>query len=541
MAQTRASSRTADRHSFSDVPPPRVQRSLFDRSSGLHTAFDAGKLVPIFRDELLPGDTVRLTPTVFARFTTLQVPLFSTLNIDLHFYAVPLRLIWENAEEFFGAEPLGPGTRVERQTPKLDMSGGVAEDGLYDYLGIPPGVVDAASARWPNNFYGRACNLIYNTWYRHPELEAPLVVDMDDGPDNPADYETLNRRMKRWDYFTQANLSPFKGPDVTVPLGTSAPVSGTITGAGSPVFVGATSAAIGNLIESGGAIGDVALTGGGAFTNLETLNWNTPNLFLTGATADLSSATGPTVNDYRLAFATQHVFEAFARGGTARYTELLMSTHGVFSPDARLQRPEFLGGTSVQMNTNPVAATVAAGTAVADLAAFAVGARRGRGFSYSSTEHQVLIGFASLRSDGDHIYSQGIHRDFLRDNRFDYAWPQFAAIGEQAVESRELWYEGAGADLDVFGYVPRYDEYRHKPSMATGAMRPGHSITLAQYHLGMDFASRPALNTDFLEVDPPVSRVTKITTEQDIRFDAWFDYKCARALPTFGVPGLRRL
>ena len=535
--QRQATSRSVHAHQFSDVPPPSVQRSRLPRPSRLHTAFNSGKLIPVYRDELLPGDTLTMQYTFLARLLPVIEAVMSGIYLDVHFFAVPFRLIWENAEEFFGAEPGGPGTRVDRLTPKVDVSSPLAEDSLYDYLGYPPGISDATSSRWPNNLYARAYSLICTDWYRHAELVAPYHLDLDDGPDDPADYPIRNR-MKRYDYFTQAALSPQKGPDVTVPLGTSAPLSGSIAGGGAPSFKVSAGDTAQELEINATANNQQVDIDAAGFAAAGDLIWGDPNLDVSGVTADLSSASSSTINELRIAFATQHVYEAFARGGVARYTELLQSIWGVQSPDARLQRPEFLGGSTIDITVAPIPNTSGVGT-LAELGALAVGVKRGRGFTYSSTEHQLVLGIASVRADL--IYSQGLGRDLTRDTRFDYQWPAFNYVGEQAVYSRELYWDGTANDLDVFGYVPRYDEYRHKNSETTGPMRPQHSVTLAYYHLGQDFASRPALNETFMNEAPPMDRILQISTEADVRVDAFFQATHVRPIPPHGRPGLMRL
>ena len=525
-------------HRFSDVPPPRIQRSMLNRSHSVTTAFDTGLIIPILRDELLPGDSFRLRPTIFARAKTLLHPIMDNVYLDFHVFAVPLRLIWSNSEEFFGAEPGGPGTRVDRQTPKLDCTSAIAAEELHDYLGYVPGFSDATSARWPNNLYARAYNLIWNEYYRHAELDDLVPLDLDDGPDDQADYVLLRRR-KRHDYFTSCNPWPNKGAEVTVPLGTSAPITGTIAGNGVPTFVGPG-------MSTGDAL-EVNTTG--ANTNVDfdmvggsgpgDLSWSDPNLDASGLSADLSNAVSPTINDLRYAFAQQHLFEQFARGGSARYTELIRSVFGVVSPDARLQRPELLGAMSQLLSVNPVASASRTVGALGDLGAYGVTAQTGRSVIYSSTEHQVLLGLISVRTDLK--YFQGHHRDLLRDTRFDYYYPAFANIGEQAVESREIFTDGTASDLDVFGYIGRFDEYRHKPSVVTGKMRSGVAGDVDYWHLGEEFATRPTLNSTFMEEDQPFARVIIVNSEPEFFLDAWMDYRHARPMPAFAVPGLRRL
>ena len=535
----RTSAREGRRHSFADSPVPTQPRSRFDLSHGHHTAFSAtpdasglgGGIVPVFRDELLPGDTISLRPTMFARFTTMVVPPFSSIFIDFHLFAVPFRQVWSNAEEFFGAEPNGPGTRVDHTTPKADYTTAPAEESVYDFMGYMHSMNIASASQHPHNLYVRAYALIWNEWYRHPEMSAPATLDLGNGPDDPTDYKLLPR-MKRRDYYTQALPTPQLGPEVTIDLGTSAPV--VATSANNPSFDlgGNTDIKLqGGSGSTNDALWDTSIVGAGPFDAV----WNT-----TGLETDLSSAVAPSVSSLRLAFAEQHLYEAFSRFGAARYTELLQGVWGVRPQDSRLFRPEFIGGTTVRIVANPVAASADSGAFdVGELAAYAVGMNSGGTMTYSSPEHQMLIGLASIRTQ--QVYDQGFDRELTRDTRFDFAWPQFTGVGEQPLESRELFSDGTASDLDVFGYVPRYDEYRRKHSYATGKMRTWATSDLSYYHLAQEWSTRPTLNEDFMKEDPPMDRITVFTTEPNVKFDAWFDYRAVRPLPLNGRPGLARL
>lgn len=526
---------------YSDVPLPKVGRSRFDRSYSLNTAFNAGDLVPVYREELLPADTISIRPTVFARLTSLVQPVFSNVYLDVHFFAIPWRHIWENAEEFFGAEPNGPGTRVDRVTPKLDLTTAVAEQSLHDYIGIPPGVTETDASRQPHNGYGRAYSLVFNEWFRDAELQAPVLVDRDDTADDPTDYP-IRKRNKQRDRFTSARPWPYKGPDVNLSLGTSATVTGDIVGAGVPTFEdGVDGTPTGQAIAPTNTSGALSLDNSG-WTVGNDVAWTNPALSFQNGTADLATAIGPTVNDFRNTIAIQHLFEMFSRGGSARYVELLDTVYGVRSPDARQFRPEFLGSMTTRIMVNPVAIT--AGTVagdIGDFGAYAVGAGSGSSIQYSSTEHQLVLGIASVRTE--YLYSQGLDKDLTRDSRFDFHWPAFEGLGEQPIRSAELYWQGTADDDDVFGYEPRFQEYRERMNMVTGRMRPDSSSTLAVWHLGQQFSTQQLLNESFIAENPPFDRVTTInaSVEPSFKVDIYHQVTMNRPVSAMGMPGLRRI
>lgn len=534
--RTRASNKTA--RDYSDVPLPSIDRSVFDRSISHQTTFNAGELIPIDREELLPGDSITIQPAAFARTTTLEVPIFSNVYMDIHYFAVPLRLIWENSEEFFGAEPGGPGTRVDHFTPKLDMTTATGENvapgTLHDYIGIPPNVRPGSTADCPHNLYGRAYNLIYNEWYRDGELNGLVQVDTDDGTDAVSDYVILKRNKQR-DRFTSARPWPQKGPDVDIPLGTTAPVISD----GSPIEFAQSPAGGSVRFRSLPATGFQA---GQTWPAVFDLTFGAS----TGLQADLSSAAAASVQDLRTAIATQHLFEMFSRAGSARYVELNHTVWGVRGSDMRLQRPEYLGGTTAKLYVNPVQDTAgivvgSGGQAVGNLGAFGVAMGAGRPFTYSAEEHCVLLGIASVRTP--YLYSEGIDKDLMRNDRFDYAWPQFQNVGEQPIYNRELFWSGTSADQDVFGYEPRYQEYRERYNRVSSLMRPQVPDTLAYWHLGQEFGATQNLNGAFIEENPPFDRVTTINQSIQPTFKADFFVKSrmARPLSAQGHPGLKRL
>lgn len=505
-------------HSFGFIPRADIPRSSFDRSHGHKTAFDAGLLVPIFVDEALPGDTFSLQATMFARLSTPIVPIMDNMFLETFFFACPVRLLWDNWKKFNGEQRyLSDSTDYLVPQVIAPASGGWPVGSLADYMGIPTGINSlSTSALWH-----RAYNLIWNEWFRDENLQDSLPIYTNDGPDPDTAYY-VRRRNKKPDYFTTCLPWPQKGAAVTIPLGTSAPISYGATG---------NSGTLGLKNSAGSWVGmetnDVMLHGS------NTAVTNEANKLY----ADLSAASAQTINSLRQAFQIQKLLERNARGGT-RYTEILQSHFGVVSPDARLQRPEYLGGSSSRININQVAQTspTSGSNAMGDLAAFGMVADRFHGFTKSFTEHMVIIGLANVRADI--TYQQGLNRMFSRKTRYDFYWPALANIGEQSVLNKEIYCQGTAADDSVFGYQERWGEYRYKPSIITGKLRSTYSTPLDFWHLSQKFANLPTLNSTFIEDNPPFARVLAVPTEPQIVFDSFFNLRCARPMPAYGIPGL---
>lgn len=513
-------------HQFSQVPRADIPRSSFDRSNNFKTTFDAGYLIPVMVDEVLPGDTFNCNMTAFGRLATPLHPFMDNMWLDTFFFFVPNRLVWSNWQKFMG-EQENPGDSIDFVIPQIvaPSPDGYVADSIYDYMGIPTEVPGLSHTALPL----RAHNLIWNQWFRDQNMQNSVVVNMGDGPDTYTDY-AVYRRGKRHDYFTSALPWPQKGPAVQMPLGTTAPVVGTTA----PMHM--SSGLSGGAFTSNMILGGGLDLSGGATAVGVNITSNSAN---TTVFADLSQATAATINQIRQSFQVQRLLERDARGGT-RYTELIQAHFGVTSPDARLQRPEYLGGSSIPLNVNPIAQTSAlAGqpTPLGNLAAMATYHVR-TGFTKSFTEHGYILGYISARADLN--YQQGLNRMWSRSTRYDFYWPALSHIGEQAILNKEIYAVGSANPIQddaVFGYQERWAEMRYKPSLITSQFRSNYAQTLDTWHLAQYFGALPTLSSTFIEENPPVDRVIAVTSEPQFLFDAYFSLRCARPMPVYSVPG----
>lgn len=539
-------------HRFSDAPAMYMKRTKFDRSHVYKTTFDSGKLIPIFVDEVLPGDTTRMSVNYFARLATPIKPIMDNIYLDWFFFFVPNRLVWEHWQNFC-FEQEDPDDNTDYVIPTVSAPGNSENayiGSLWDYFGLPVNTSGNISGISALPF--RGVYLIYNEWFRDENLQKSVKIQKGDlnevlnstrSSEQPAWVFASGTdivpgfacppRGKRHDYFTSALPWTQKGPGVQVPL------------TGNAFVYDAQGVSIPNMPPAVKEV-DVA---GRIMTRETDGNWphevyeyNQSNESLVSsnrfAYADLESISGATINSLRTAFQMQKFYERLARGGS-RYTEVLRSFFGVVSPDARLQRPEFLGSFTKMVNVNPIAQTSATDSTSpqGNLSAYGVTASKFHGFTKSFVEHGYIIGFVCARADL--TYQQGINKMWIRSTVYDFYWPTFAHLGEQAIELREIYAQGSEADTTVFGYQERYAEYRYKPSQITGKFRSSVTGgTLDKWHLSQFFQNPPTLNEEFIVEKPPIERILAVPSEPQFLLDIGFRYTTVRPMPMFGTPGL---
>lgn len=560
-------------HRFSDAPAMYMKRTKFDRSHVYKTTFDSGKLIPVFVDEVLPGDTTRMSVNYFARLATPIKPIMDNIYLDWFFFFVPNRLVWEHWQNFC-FEQEDPDDSTDYVIPTVTATGNSDNayvGSLWDYFGLPVNTSGNLSGISALPF--RGVYLIWNEWFRDENLQKSVKIQKGDtnevlnsarAAEQPSWVFTSGTnivpglacppRGKRHDYFTSALPWTQKGPGVSIGLAGTAtlvdpsPVSGyfvqqadanlgaaqlsrdggvhdVFTGSGSLTYQGGYSVSIAGHSINGSGVNTVVAKPGSSWLSKDSY-------------ADLDSSSIFTINSLRTAFQMQKFYERLARGGS-RYTEVLRSFFGVVSPDARLQRPEFLGSFTKMVNVNPIAQTSATDNTSpqGNLSAYGVTAAKFHGFTKSFVEHGYIIGFVCARADL--TYQQGINKMWLRSTVYDFYWPTFAHLGEQAIELRELYAQGSEADTTVFGYQERYAEYRYKPSQITGKFRS--SVTggnLDVWHLSQFFNNAPTLNEEFIVENPPIERIIAVPSEPEFLLDIGFRYTTVRPMPMFGTPGL---
>lgn len=549
------------------VNPTRIDisRSTFDRSHSVKTTFNVGDIIPFFCDEVLPGDTFSIDTSKVVRMQTLLTPMMDNIYLDTYFFFVPNRLTWEHWKQFNGENTQSAWLpSVEYQVPQLTApSGGWSVGTLADYFGIPTGV----SGLSVNALPFRAYALIMNEWFRDENLTDPLNIPTGDASVvgvNTGNYLTdvakgglPFKAAKFHDYFTSALPAPQKGPDVTipvvqpqnlpvVPLGEMVPseyrsknmvmgVAGSSPSVQSESVTFRLGAAPNSLAEAStyaySSFSDAYNAGSGNNPTFPVNLWALQS-------GDLAAAT---INQLRLAFQIQKLYERDARGGT-RYIEILKSHFGVTSPDSRLQRPEYLGGNRVPININQViqqSATVGDGTPQGNVSAMSLTTDTHSDFTHSFTEHGFVIGVMVARYD--HTYQQGLERFWNRKDRFDYYWPVFANIGEQAILNKEIYAQGTAQDDEVFGYQEAWADYRYKPSHVTGEMRSAAAQSLDIWHLADDYAALPKLSDSWIrETSETVDRVLAVSSRvsNQLFCDIYIKNRTTRPMPLYSIPGL---
>ncbi len=556
-----------DRNSVSHfaMNPTRLDmsRSTFDRSHSVKLTFNTGKLIPFYCDEVLPGDTFNVDTSKVCRMQTLITPVMDNLYLDTYFFFVPNRLVWDKWKNFMGESENAWIPKTEYSVPQVTLpSGGFANGTVADYFGVPTKV--SGSGTTLNALPFRAYALIYNEWFRDENLIDPVLIPTDSiqatgSNDNPVYGGQPFTACKYFDLFTGALPSPQKGPDVSLSLVDSIPVYATNDN--TPAFATQANMRFANV----GQFSIKAITGancwapGVSVTNGEMPVGSVGTSALVGGTTQLIEGSGykmspanlwavpgsqvnlATINQLRTAFQIQKLYERDARGGT-RYIEVLKSHFGVTSPDARLQRPEYLGGNRVPININQVvqqSGTAEGSTAQGTVTGMSLTTDRHSDFTKSFVEHGFVIGVMCARYE--HTYQQGLERFWSRKTRFDYYWPVFANLGEQAIKNREIYMQGSAVDEEVFGYQEAWYDYRYKPSRVCGEMRSNDSGTLDSWHFADNYSSLPALSAAWIKEDASnVDRCLAVQSSAANQFfaDVYIKNKCTRAMPLYSIPGL---
>lgn len=526
---------------FAENPQVGVSRSRFQRNSDNKTTFNAGDLIPVYLDEVLPGDTHQIDVACVMRMATPIFPVMDNAFCDFYFFFVPNRLLWEHWKEFMGENKETAWTpKTEYSVPQVTApEGGWAEGTLADYLGLPTKVAGISVSALP----GRAYGLIYNEWFRNQNVTQPTLVEVTDATttgknDGSATNDsaiTLAKPLKAakvFDYYTGALPEPQKGEPITIPLTGNAPIIGKNVDGGENIEYSLRVVDGGNVRVSDFYINapDIKFPNGSTRVQDES-----QNAFLY---ADLGGVTAATINQLRQAFQIQKLLEKDARGGT-RYREVLREHFGVVSPDARMQIPEYLGGYRLPINVSQVIQTSSTDSTSpqGNTAALSVTTMNKSMFTKSFTEHGFIMGLAVVRTD--QTYQQGIERMWSRKGRYDYYWPVLANIGEQAILNKEIYAQGKAADEEAFGYQEAWADYRYKPSKVTGLFRSNAEQSLDSWHYAQDYDALPTLSTEWMEQnDTEMKRTLAVQNQPDFIADFYFMNKTTRCMPVYSIPGL---
>jgi hypothetical protein len=532
-----------------------MSRSKFPRHSSVKFSFNVGDVVPFYVDEVLPGDTFNVKTSKVVRMQSLLTPIMDNIYLDYYFFFVPNRIVWDHWRELNGENRESAWAQTtEYEVPQVTApTGGWNVGTVADYMGIPTGVSGISVNAMPFRAYAMICD----EWFRDENLVDPLYIPKGDAVTagvntrtNPSDYAAGGQPFvaaKFHDYFTSALPSPQKGPDVGIGLTGDLQVYGD----GNPLhfFNGSITPASGDYIfhfNSQGAAAGATVTAdqndransAGYVLTKEMVDLNPT--FTSGLTATLSNATSVTINALRMAFQMQKLYEKDARGGT-RYIEILKSHFGVTSPDSRMQRPEYLGGSRVPININQVVQTseTGSGTPQGNTAAYSVTTDSHKDFTKSFVEHGFVIGVCVARYT--HSYQQGIERFWSRKSRFDYYWPVFANIGEQAILNKEIYAQGTAKDDEVFGYQEAWADYRYKPSRVAGEMRSSAAQSLDVWHLADEYTSLPSLSAGWIQENKTtVDRVLAVSEQNanQLFCDIYIENYTTRPMPVYSIPGL---
>jgi hypothetical protein len=532
-----------------------MSRSKFPRHSSVKFSFNVGDVVPFYVDEVLPGDTFNVKTSKVVRMQSLLTPIMDNIYLDYYFFFVPNRIVWDHWRELNGENRESAWAQTtEYEVPQVTApAGGWNVGTIADYMGIPTGVANISVNAMPFRAYAMICD----EWFRDENLVDPLYISKGDAVTtgvntrtNPGDYAAGGQPFiaaKFHDYFTSALPSPQKGPDVGIGLTGDLQVYGD----GNPLhfFNGSKAADSGGYIfhfNSQGAAAGATVTAdqneransAGYVLTKEMADLNPT--FTSGLTATLSNASSVTINALRMAFQMQKLYEKDARGGT-RYIEILKAHFGVTSPDSRLQRPEYLGGSRVPININQVVQTseTGSGTPQGNTAAYSVTTDSHKDFTKSFVEHGFVIGVCVARYT--HSYQQGIERFWNRKSRFDYYWPVFANIGEQAILNKEIYAQGNATDDEVFGYQEAWADYRYKPSRVAGEMRSSAAQSLDVWHLADDYTALPSLSTGWIQENKTtVDRVLAVSEQNanQLFCDIYIENYTTRPMPVYSIPGL---